>query len=117
MKRRLSVTNLSLESNLPNVSTRCHCPDDNWSIQSKHRQAELKLVTDNLLFIIPFDDVTVQSGVSLNFCLRWGHTCCINLSIPDMSMQVSWPSRIHSDYMSCLVLLFSLTVALDYNEN
>ena len=76
MKRRLSVTNLSLENTLPtfrlNAPVLHFRPDDNWSIHSKHRQAELKLVTDNLLFTIPFDDVTVQSGESLNFRLRWG---------------------------------------------
>ena len=52
LKRRLPFANLSSENNLPTFRLN-GCPDDNRSIQSKHRKlfSELKLVTDNLLFI------------------------------------------------------------------
>ena len=61
MKRRLSVTNLSLENNFSTfqlntpaiIRTKVVCRDDHWSIYSNFGKlfSELKLVTDNLLFM------------------------------------------------------------------
>ena len=51
-RRRLSVTNLSLENNLPTF-----CPDDNWSIQSKRWQVIFQAIVGNryitFIYIIP----------------------------------------------------------------
>ena len=44
MKRRLSVTNLSLENKLADVSTG---PDNDWSIQSKRRQVIFRAKVGN----------------------------------------------------------------------
>ena len=71
MKRRLSVTNLSLENNLPTF--RLNAPvviraDVNWSIQSKCQQdifRKLKLVTDSLLLQGDFmTDLLLQNQAS-----------------------------------------------------
>ena len=66
LERRLSVTNLSSENNFADISTECSsrhqgesersakkceevhfCPEDDWSIQSKHRQVIFRTQVGN----------------------------------------------------------------------
>ena len=54
MKRRLSVTNLSLKDNFDDVSTECsslHALMMTGAFSRKHWQVIFQLVTDNFLFI------------------------------------------------------------------